>query len=228
MVHTQFHFTCHSEQLRGALDRLAQFFISPRLAADAIAREVQAVDAEYSRNTNSDSRRLLQLKRSAGGAPYSSFSTGNIETLWEGPASKGIDVAAAVRALWTKCYTADRLTVVVVGPQEPNELLQMAEESFAVHRGGAANYGAKHPTPLLAPPSALVTGFRARSAAISGSCTRWRPCGTSAASISRGSSPGARTGTGQASPSNGSPTCSAPRLRGAPPMSSSAGDGSRS
>lgn len=43
--------------------------------------EVENVHAEFSRNCNSDDRKLLQLRRSMMGPPYNQFSTGNIETL---------------------------------------------------------------------------------------------------------------------------------------------------
>lgn len=47
--------------LQGALDRFAQFFISPLLLREAAMAEVENVHAEYSRNCNSDQRKLLQV-----------------------------------------------------------------------------------------------------------------------------------------------------------------------
>jgi insulysin len=49
MVHTQYHFKVHHTAFEGALDRLAQFFTAPLVAADAVSREVEAVHAEFSR-----------------------------------------------------------------------------------------------------------------------------------------------------------------------------------
>ncbi len=62
--------------------------------------------AEFSRNCNSDARKLLQLRRSTCQAPYSQFSTGNIDTLREGPAGAGVDMAAQLRSLWDSRYGA--------------------------------------------------------------------------------------------------------------------------
>lgn len=49
MTHTQYHCKVHHAALPGALDRLGQFFSAPLLAPDAVAREVEAVHAEFSR-----------------------------------------------------------------------------------------------------------------------------------------------------------------------------------
>ena len=45
---TNFHFECSNEGFEGALDRLAQFFISPCFSENSSDREVKAVDAEFS------------------------------------------------------------------------------------------------------------------------------------------------------------------------------------
>jgi secreted Zn-dependent insulinase-like peptidase len=88
MIHTQFHFTVHNSRIAGALDRLAQCTAAPLIKADRVEREVNNVHAEFSRNTNSDERRLSQLRRALGNRPYSKFSTGNIATLWDDPKSR--------------------------------------------------------------------------------------------------------------------------------------------
>ena len=44
---TTFHFDVKPDSLRPALDRFAQFFISPLIKADALGREVQAVENEF-------------------------------------------------------------------------------------------------------------------------------------------------------------------------------------
>lgn len=44
---TNYHFDVKPDQLHGALDRFAQFFIAPLCKADALEREVQAVNNEF-------------------------------------------------------------------------------------------------------------------------------------------------------------------------------------
>lgn len=45
---TNYHFDCKPDALRGGLERFAQFFIAPLCKADALEREVNAVDNEFS------------------------------------------------------------------------------------------------------------------------------------------------------------------------------------
>jgi hypothetical protein len=45
---TTFHFDVQPAALHGALDRFAQFFIAPLVKQEALSREVQAVDNEFS------------------------------------------------------------------------------------------------------------------------------------------------------------------------------------
>lgn len=46
--YTNYHFDCKPAALHGALDRFAQFFVAPLCKADALEREVNAVDNEFS------------------------------------------------------------------------------------------------------------------------------------------------------------------------------------
>ncbi len=62
MVHTVAHLTVHHGALDGALSRLGQFFVAPLLLEEAAAREVSNVHSEFSRNCNSDARKVLQVR----------------------------------------------------------------------------------------------------------------------------------------------------------------------
>lgn len=44
---TNYQFDCEPSALHGALDRFAQFFLAPLCKADALEREVSAVDNEF-------------------------------------------------------------------------------------------------------------------------------------------------------------------------------------
>jgi secreted Zn-dependent insulinase-like peptidase len=142
MVHTQYHLKVSASQLPGAVSRLGAMLSAPLLMPDAAGREVENVHAEYSRNCNSDARKLLQLRRSLGRRPYSSFSTGSITTLRDDPAEAGTDVVAALRALWGRAYVAPATTVAVLGPQEPEALEAWVRAGFeampATPRGAPA------------------------------------------------------------------------------------------
>ena len=59
---TTYHFECAPHAFEAALDRFAQFFISPLMKPDALDREVLAVDSEFSGILQSDSCRLAQVR----------------------------------------------------------------------------------------------------------------------------------------------------------------------
>ncbi len=57
---TNYHFDVKPNALYGALDRFAQFFIDPLCKADALEREVMAVDNEFSGKAPSANSQLQQ------------------------------------------------------------------------------------------------------------------------------------------------------------------------
>ena len=80
---TNYHFKVGSYHLKEALDRFAQFFISPIFSSDAVGREVDAVDNEHRKNLQNDNWRLWQLLKQVSNPdhPLHKFSTGDLETL---------------------------------------------------------------------------------------------------------------------------------------------------
>ena len=83
---TCFYFDVDAGDFDAALDRFAQFFVSPTFSASGVNRELEAIESEDSKNQQSDGFRLLQLDRSARGAatedhPARKFGTGNRATL---------------------------------------------------------------------------------------------------------------------------------------------------
>ena len=111
--------------LLGAMDRFAQFFIEPLFLADALDRELQAVDSENKKNLQSDQRRLNQLKQSLSNPkhPFCRFSTGNLETLKTGPEARGINVRDKFIEFYEKHYSANLMKLCVLG-REPLDVLQ--------------------------------------------------------------------------------------------------------
>ncbi|KAG2488187.1 hypothetical protein HYH03_013328, partial [Edaphochlamys debaryana] len=156
MVHTSYHCTVAAEALPGALDRLGRFFVDPLLGREAILREAENVHAEFSRNCNSDARKLLQLRRSAAGGLLGKFSTGNIATLRDRPAAAGADVPAALAAFWRRRYLAGALAGAVVAPQPLEQLAEWVAAAFGEVRlrpgdgGGGAGGGAQEAAPATA------------------------------------------------------------------------------
>ena len=62
LTDTNYHFECSNEAFEEALDRLSQFFISPNFSESAAAREVNAVDSEFSQALQHDGWHLQHLQ----------------------------------------------------------------------------------------------------------------------------------------------------------------------
>lgn len=109
-----------------------QFFISPLISPDGIARERQAVDSEHSKNLQSDVWRRQQLWHTAADPahPYSRFFTGNMDTLCTTPESKGIDVHAELLKFYAAQYSSNRMKLCVLGRHTVQELEAMVLRMF--------------------------------------------------------------------------------------------------
>ncbi|KAJ9302927.1 hypothetical protein DTO271G3_301 [Paecilomyces variotii] len=119
--------------LYGALDRFAQFFVSPLFLESTLDRELRAVDSENKKNLQSDIWRLMQLNKSLSNKehPYHHFSTGNLQTLKEEPQKRGIDVRKEFIDFHSKHYSANRMKLVVLGRESLDQLEQWVAELFA-------------------------------------------------------------------------------------------------
>jgi len=131
------------QRFREALDRFAQFFIHPLFTESATARELKAIDSEYTNNLQSDAHRMYQIhKLSASAAhPYSKFGTGSAVTLRDTPAEKGIDVRAALLRFHAAYYSANLMCLTLVAPAPLDTLVGWATELFSA----IANHDAPPP-----------------------------------------------------------------------------------
>ncbi|KAJ5688808.1 hypothetical protein N7462_003200 [Penicillium macrosclerotiorum] len=119
--------------LYGALDRFAQFFVSPLFLESTLDRELRAVDSENKKNLQSDLWRLMQLNKSLSNPkhPYHHFSTGNLQTLKEDPQKRGLEVRSEFIRFYEKHYSANRAKLVVLGRESLDVLEQWVYELFA-------------------------------------------------------------------------------------------------
>ncbi len=81
--HTNYHFEVSHHAFEGAIDRFAQFFISPLFAQEFTEREMNAVNSEHQKNKENDGWRNQRLMREhfEESHPANHFSTGNLDTL---------------------------------------------------------------------------------------------------------------------------------------------------
>ncbi|KAF9425755.1 Insulinase (Peptidase M16) [Entomortierella beljakovae] len=127
---TNYYFEVGHDHLEGALDRFAQFFISPAFSENCKDRELRAVDSEHKKNLQSDSWRLFQLEKTLSSPhhPYCHFGTGSLETLQDEPASQGINVRDELIKFHSKYYSANIMKLPL------DQLSEWAIEKFSAIR----------------------------------------------------------------------------------------------
>lgn len=132
-THTTYYFDVHWGDLRPALDRFAQFFVAPLFNPGCTEREMLAVDSENKKNLLQDNWRAHQLEKSLGNPrhPYHHFGTGNLETLGAIPREKGLDIRSVLIDFYQAHYSANLMTVVVMGRETLDELQAWIQADFA-------------------------------------------------------------------------------------------------
>jgi secreted Zn-dependent insulinase-like peptidase len=128
--HTNYFFDIQAGALEGALDRFSQFFIAPLLNPDYVAREMNAVEAEYQMGIRSDGRRMLDVLREIVHPehPFSRFAVGSLQSLADRP---GQDITTDLRAFYERYYSAPAMRLVIYGRESLDELQALAEQYFA-------------------------------------------------------------------------------------------------
>lgn len=131
--HTNYFFDVAADHLEDALDRFAQFFISPLFNPSGTERELLAVDSEHKKNLQNDGWRVHQLEKtlSSESHPFHHFGTGDVQTLGENPKAKGIDIRNVLIDFYKKHYSANLMKLVVYGKESLDELQTMVISKFA-------------------------------------------------------------------------------------------------
>lgn len=117
--HTNYYFTVDSNNLYCALDRFAQFFISPLFRENGTDRERKAVHSEFKKNVKDDDWRSRQLFKhlSRSDHPFHKFGSGNIKTL------SVSNIRQVLLDFHAKYYLSPYMRLVVYG-SEPLDILQ--------------------------------------------------------------------------------------------------------
>ena len=126
---TNFFFYVDSADLDEALDRFAQFFISPLFDKQFVGREKNAVDSEYKLKINEDNRRILEVLKATANSehPFSKFAVGNLDTLADRQDSK---VRDDLVSFYRKYYSANQMALAVLGKESIAELKKMVSSRF--------------------------------------------------------------------------------------------------
>lgn len=129
--YTTYRFQIPAKHGAAALDRMADALAAPLLRPEPAGREVQAVDSEFRRNLQNDSRWMFQTMRSLSGPghPWRRFGTGSAASLLgaKGDPDTACDL---LRGLWERFYVGSRVTVAVVSPLPLDMTESAIQESF--------------------------------------------------------------------------------------------------
>lgn len=126
---TNYFFDIEHASLEPALDRFAQFFISPLFDPSYVDHEKNAVNAEYLAKINDDERREWDVYRSILNPdhPAANFSVGNLDTLAD---SEGHSIRDDLITFYQNNYSANLMTLVVLGNRKLDDLQKMVESRF--------------------------------------------------------------------------------------------------
>ena len=127
--HTNYFFDVKADALASTLDRFAQFFIAPLFTPEYVEREKNAVDSEYQSKIKDDGRRQYDVLKQAINQqhPLAKFSVGSLATLADRPNQP---VRDDLLAFYAQHYSANRMTLVVLGRESTAELKQLVEHTF--------------------------------------------------------------------------------------------------
>lgn len=94
---------------------------------------MNAIESENSKNLQSDSFRMYQIDKSRVNKdhPFSKFFTGNKATLLDGTKKQGIDLRNELLQFYEKYYSANQMTLAIVGPEPLTKLKKYVEDGFS-------------------------------------------------------------------------------------------------
>ncbi|ETW00361.1 hypothetical protein H310_07006 [Aphanomyces invadans] len=129
---TSYVFEVGPDHLERALDMFAHFFISPLMKADAMDRELCAIESEFNQATQSDQIRLQQVLAATSDVthPFHHFNWGNIKSLRDIPLSQQIDVRARVLDFYNTQYSANLMKLVVCGHDPLDDMESWVRRSY--------------------------------------------------------------------------------------------------
>lgn len=130
---TCYYFDVNTDNLEGALDRFAQFFLEPLFTESNTEREIKAVNSEHEKNLANDTWRWNQLDKSSANSthPYSQFGTGSLETLEIIPKLKNINIRQELLNFHQKWYSSNIMALSVLGKESLDELEKMVVKLFS-------------------------------------------------------------------------------------------------
>ncbi len=128
--HTNYHFSIGTDYLEEALDRFAQFFIAPTFDPTYVDRERAVVHSEYQARKKNEWRRLRDARKQwlNPDHPASRFAIGSLNTLRD---RDGITARDRLIEFYQRRYSANIMTLVILGKEPIDQLARMAKHYFS-------------------------------------------------------------------------------------------------
>ncbi|KAF0687826.1 Aste57867_20478 [Aphanomyces stellatus] len=129
---TSFMFEVGPDHLEKSLDMFAQFFVSPLMKADAMDRELCAIESEFSQATQSDQIRFQQVlcATTDSNHPFHRFNWGNKKSLKDIPQASNINLRDCILNFYSSCYSSNIMKLVVCGQDTLDEMELWTRKSF--------------------------------------------------------------------------------------------------
>ena len=129
--HTNYFFDIDPKFLEPAIDRFAQFFLAPLMDEKYVERERNAVHSEFKARYKNENRRGWDVYREIiqTGNNSARFSVGNLTTLAD---SETIKVRDDLLNFYKQYYSANIMTLVVLGKENLEQLEVLAKDKFSL------------------------------------------------------------------------------------------------
>ncbi|ROS05452.1 secreted Zn-dependent insulinase-like peptidase [Sinobacterium caligoides] len=132
---TNYFFDVEPDYLPGALDRFSRFFVAPLFTEAYVEREKNAVYSEYKAKLKNEFRRGYDVFKQELNPehPMAKFSVGDLKTLADRKTADGGEdkVRDDLLKFYAQHYSANVMTLAVLGRENLDQLEQMVRQRFA-------------------------------------------------------------------------------------------------
>jgi len=139
---TNYMFEVKPEVLDKALDRFSRFFYEPILSKSCTDREINAVDSEYQAGHTLPWWRYIGIMHQSANPEHPfHVAVGNLKMLRDDPEERGVDLYDEMKVLYDTCYSANGMTLCVIGKESMSDMQAMVRSKF----GNIVNKGVTMP-----------------------------------------------------------------------------------
>lgn len=129
---TNYMFEIKPDMLEQALDRFSRFFWDSTLTRDCTEREINAVDSEFQAGFTSPWWRYVGIMNQSANPDHPwHVHCGSTKILLHEPKERGIDLYDEMMKFYSEYYSANGMTLCVIGKGSIPELEAMVREKFS-------------------------------------------------------------------------------------------------